>query len=52
MDDTLVFGIIRNGIENLKARLVRECLMKNGAGREILEMKIFRDCKNIEVWKT
>ena len=45
-DDMLVSSTIRSGVENLKARLARECVMKDGAAWRILEMKIFRDWKN------
>ena len=43
IDDMLISSATKNGVKNLKARLARECIMKDGVARRILEVKIFRD---------
>ena len=42
----IVYSTIKDSIENLKANLARECVMKDKAARRILGMKIFRDWRN------
>ena len=43
MDGMLISSAIISGVENLKTRLARKCVMKDGVARRIFEMKIFRD---------
>ena len=50
MDGMLISSAIISGVENLKARLARKCVIKDGAARRILEMKIFRNWKNRKFW--
>ena len=45
-NNTLVYDIVRHGIENLKAHLARKSVMKDGHSRMIFDMKTFKDWKN------
>ena len=38
-DNVLVSSAVKSGVDNLKARLAREYVMKDGAARRILEVE-------------
>ena len=42
-NDMLVSSVVKSHVENLKAHLAREYVMKDRVAMRILEMKIFRD---------